>query len=199
MGNMLLIIGWRAPDATPSTALMNEVANKVQPTDRFFMRRCHTPSALPGIIEDVVARYGPIDVLDLYDHGGDGHQRMGDRQLFASAGDQTTPLIGEEFAVAIAPHLTATAHVRLLGCDTSSAVVPAPGRFLLVKLARTLGERRTVFGTMNVTDPDDFYEGGLKPGREPSLLFSSSAALDIEAPTPEERTAHILATRKPPA
>src|SRR6185503_672975 len=199
MANMLLIIGWRTPNATPSTALMNEVAKKVQPNERFFMRRCHTPSALPGIIDDVVARYGPIDVLDLYDHGGDGHQRMGDQQLFRSDGTQTGPLIGEDIALAIAPRLTETAHVRLIGCDTSSAVLPAPGRFLLIKLARALGGRRTVFGTMNVTDPDDFDQRGLKPGREPSLLFSSSAALDMEAPTPEERTAHIVATRKPPA
>jgi hypothetical protein len=159
----------------------------------FHVRRCRSPAELPDLVHEVARRFGPVDVLDLYDHGRPGSLMMGDAVLFASDSRPDSPLTNWQLARQLAEALAERAHVRLLGCNTAgmhpaSPPVAAAGRLLLLKLSLELQWRRTVFGTIEMTDEKHFDQRGFNA--ELTLLFSSLAALDM-SPSDVTRLRHI--------
>lgn len=130
----------------------------------------------------------PIDRLDLLDHGAEGIQSMGDAILFESDASPASPLGGRDLARQLAPYLSETAQVRLLGCNTAEG---PRGRLLLLKLARLLGGHRTVFGMIDRVVEADFDAEGYAPVMEHQRLFSSDAALEGEAPSAMQRFEHM--------
>ena len=133
-----------------------------------------------------------IERLDILDHGAEGIQAMGDAILFASDASPESPLVGRDLARMIEPYLSATAQVRLLGCNTAQGTA---GRLLLLKLARLLGGNRTVFGTIDRVVEADFDPDGYAPVMERQRLFSSDAALEGEAPEARQRFEHLRVAR----
>lgn len=133
-----------------------------------------------------------IERLDLLDHGAEGIQSMGDSILFESDASPASPLLGREIALQIAPYLSETAQVRLLGCNTGEG---PRGRLLLLKLARLLGRHRTVFGMIDRVIEADFDPDGYAPVMEHQRLFSSDAALEGEAPSAMQRFEHMRSAR----
>jgi hypothetical protein len=188
----LLVLGRRPDDAELSDAGMDDVEAKSVPSDAFVVRRCDAPSDLPGIVEAVAQRHGPIDLLELHDHGHVGFLRMGNDVLFESDGSPDTDLVGAELAASLREHLRDTAHVRLLGCVTTGATIDAmAGRLLLTKLAAVLGGHRVVFGTIQSVWTEDFTTTGFDAALEATKLFSSLAALDGGPPHIRARLAHL--------
>lgn len=180
----LLVIG--APARRDGT--FEKIAAKVQHGDGsdFHVRRCRSPAELPEVVREVARRVGPLGVLDLYDHGRPGAIMMGDAVLFESDDRPETPLTNWSIARQLAESLDERAQVRLLGCNTAAAAdapvaAGAPGRMLLIKLSLELQWRRTVFGTVEMTDEKHFDRRGFTS--ELTLLFSSLAAVDM---TPAE-------------
>jgi hypothetical protein len=154
--------------------------------------RCRQPAELPARLAALAAR-GPIARLDIFDHGAEGMQMLGGDALFASDAHPGSALIGLELARRIAPQLADTAQVRLLGCSTAEG---RAGRLLLLKLARALGGHRIVFGTIDRVVEADFDAGGYARVMEHQRLFSSAAALDIEAPAAMRRFENMRAVRE---
>lgn len=159
---------------------------------------CNSPAELAAILG--AQRDGSIDRLDLCDHGGPGFIHLGERLLFASDRDPESPLENTELAIGMRRKLTATAQVRLLGCDTAGRWGRRrEGRLLLLKLARLLNEQtepranRIVFGTITGVQPSDFDEHGLLHASELTLLYSSYCALDTDAPTYDARLDRVAA------
>lgn len=72
----------------------------------------------------------------------------------------------------------------MLGCSSAEG---RPGRLLLFKLTRIIGQQRMVFGTIGAVDQNDFDENGFIIAREPSYLFDNLAAIDGEAPPRNDR------------
>jgi hypothetical protein len=153
--------------------------------------RCRQPADLPDRLERIGAR-GRVEQLDIFDHGAEGMQMLGGGALFASDARPETELLGLPLAGRIAPYLTETAQVRLLGCNTAEGKA---GRLLLLKLARALGERRIVFGTIDRVIEDDFDRAGYARVMEHQRLFSSIAALDAEAPRAMRRFENLREIR----
>lgn len=154
--------------------------------------RCRQPAELPERLAGLGAA-GQIARLDVFDHGAEGMQMLGGGALFASDAAPGSALVGLELARRIAPHLADTAQVRLLGCNTAEG---RAGRLLLLKLARALGGHRIVFGTIDRVVEADFDRGGYAPVMEHQRLFSSAAALDIEAPAAMRRFENMRAVRE---
>jgi hypothetical protein len=153
--------------------------------------RCNGPDDVVQAVRGAAA-WGSIDRLDLLDHGAEGIQSMGASILFESDASPASQLVGREIALQIAPYLSETAQVRLLGCNTAEG--PA-GRLLLLKLARLLGGHRTVFGMIDRVIEADFDPDGYAPVMERQRLFSSDAALEGEAPSAMQRFEHLRAAR----
>lgn len=129
---------------------------------------------------------GPIDVLDIYYHGGPGLMTLGRSNgscltLFASDEHAATPLHSAVPISELGKLLAPTAHVRLLGCNTAAG---SSGRMIVYKLARALGEQRVVFGTIDSVLLHHFALGRFDCQL---LLFSSLAAIDGEAPKWDQR------------
>jgi hypothetical protein len=159
---------------------------------------CSSPAELAAILS--AQRDGSIERLDICDHGGPGFLHMGDTVLFGSDPDPESPLEHTELAIALRDKLTATAQVRLLGCDTAGKWGRRrAGRLMLLKLARLLNEKtapranRIVFGTITGVQPSDFDEHGLRHASELTLLYSSYAALDHDAPDYDTRLDRVAA------
>ena len=153
---------------------------------------CDSPAAFAAIL--AAQPDGSIERLDVCDHGGPGFLMLGDAPLFHSDRDPESPLGNMELAIGMRRKLTATAQVRLLGCDTAGRWGRRrEGRLLLLKLARLLNEQteprahRLVFGTITGVQASDFDEQGLLYTSALTLLFSSNSALDHDAPTYESR------------
>lgn len=210
MPRHILAIGSRSNDQEPSDFVMDQVAAATTPSGSFTIVRCASPAEL---LEKLgAARNGElIDVLDIFDHGGAGFQWLGDAQVFrATANPRDSLQTGQATAGALRAHLSEVAHVRLLGCNTASDTVQRPGadgitaggsegRLLLHKLARELGGRRLVFGTIRQIDSRMFEGGaGFRREIENEHLFSSAGALDLTAPTAAERVEHLLQIDLPP-
>jgi hypothetical protein len=198
----LLVGGRRPPGASLSCADLDAVETAAVPSDAFVVARCDDPRDLVGVVAATAQTYGPIDMLDLFDHGGPGHIRMGSALLFASDADPASELLGRDIASCLSPFLTDTAHVRLLGCDTALLGDPAAkeglaSRLLLVKLARALGGHRVVFGTLTGLGRLHFGPRGFGRDREEAMLFSSLAAIDIEPPDEDVRGAELQRLRPP--
>lgn len=182
----VLVIGDRPRSIEPTDELMEHVARSTVQTENFRVLRCIQPEDLSGLLSSVHQGKG-VDVLDIFDHGRSGAQWLGSRILFDCRGDGSANYVGESIAKSLIPHLRGTAQVRLLGCGTSLGLEGAPatgdaGRLLLRQLARTLGGRRMVFGTIREVDEGTFDEGGFKRDAENDYLFSSHAALDVPPP-----------------
>jgi Domain of unknown function (DUF4347) len=114
----------------------------------------------------------PIDVLDIYYHGGPGLMTLG---------RSNTPLDSAISISGLGELLAPTAHIRLLGCSTA---VGSSGRMLVYKLARALGEKRVVFGTIDSVLFHHFPRGRFDCQL---LLFSSLEAINGEAPKWDQR------------
>ncbi len=166
------------------------VADRVDPGESHVVR-CRRPEELPDKLERLGAR-GRIAQLDIFDHGAEGMQMLGAGALFASDAVPGSELVGLPLAARLAPYLTETAQVRLLGCNTGEGKA---GRLLLLKLARALGERRIVFGTIDRVVEDDFDRAGYARVMEHQRLFSSVAALDAEAPGAMRRFENLREVR----
>ncbi len=166
------------------------VADRMDSRDTRVVR-CQRPEELPGKLERLGAR-GRIARLDIFDHGAEGMQMLGAGALFASDAFPGTALVGLELARQLAPYLDETAQVRLLGCSTAEGKA---GRLLLLKLARAFGGHRIVFGTIDRVIEADFDREGYARVLEHQRLFSSSAALDAEAPRALRRFENMRAVR----
>jgi Domain of unknown function (DUF4347) len=153
---------------------------------------CDSPDDMIAQLRALVGETGRIDRLDIVEHGKWGAIAMGDRCLWQSDADPLSPLAGSDAALTLAPLLSDTAQVRLLGCVTGAA---AAGRMLLVKLQQALGGHRVVYGAIDRLQPSNFQGGRLKPSAEATLLFTSAAAIDGEAPTFEDRLDHRASLR----
>lgn len=141
-----------------------------------------------------------IERLDICDHGGAGFLTLGGSVLFQSDRDPESPLVNAALAVGLRDKLTATAQIRLLGCETGGALRRRrEGRLLLLKLAQLLNQNTTprthriVFGTITGVEPTDFDEQGFLHTRALTMLFSSYAALDHDAPTYDDRLDRVAA------
>jgi hypothetical protein len=126
---------------------------------------------------------------------------MGRDILFRSDASPASQIVGHDIAAALGAYLHDTAQVRLLGCQTTSAergALSAPafaGRLLLLKLARTLGNHRIVFGTIASIQRSDFSRFGFRRDREEMCLFGSLAALDGLPPSYQDRGRSVDALR----
>lgn len=196
---MLLVAGRRPDNAVPNDIDMDAVAVQIQESSSLVVRRCETPGQLPSIVEAVAQQLGPIDVLDLYDHGSPGRQLLGNQDWVGSDEDRNQDLFGRSTVLGLRDHLRDTAHIRLLGCGTAGGVSSSrAGRLLLVKMARLLGGRRIVFGTIRAIRASDFGPTGFRRVLETDYLFSSLAAIDGAPPTTSEREQHLLEVRRDP-
>jgi hypothetical protein len=135
--------------------------------------RCRTAEELVTEVARARAALGPLDQLDIVDHGEPGLARLGSDVLFEVETDEGG-LKGLSTARAIAVHLSSTARVRLIHCNTAEG---ATGRSLLLQLARVFGENREVFGGIGSINEDDFDSAGFDPRSECPSLFSSEEAM----------------------
>lgn len=156
----------------------------------------------PGELAEVLAaqRDGSIERLDICDHGGPGFLTLGGSVLFQSDRDPESPLTNAALVIGLRDKLTATAQVRLLGCETGGAARRRrEGRLLLLKLAQLLNQNtnpranRIAFGTITGVQTSDFDEQGFLHTSDLTMLFSSYAALDHDAPTYDDRLGHVAA------
>ena len=198
----LLVGGRRLPGSALSCVDADAVEAMAVTSAAYIVARCDDPRDLVGIVAATAKVHGPIDILDLFDHGAPGRVRMGSALLFASDAEPASELLGRDIASSLAPFLTETAQVRLLGCDT--AVLGEPGskdglasRLLLLKLARALGGHRVVFGTITGLGRLHFGPRGFGRDREEVMLFSSLAAVDIAPPDEGIRGAELQKLRPP--
>ncbi len=193
VGVHILAIG-RRPDGTrPNDILMDDVDAKVDRLGPLIVARCDSVDDLIKLVSYHGKNQQRVDVLDIFDHGRPGKQRLGREVLFESDGTACGPLTGGSVAGLLSKHLNDVAQVRLLGCQTATAS-KEKGRFLLIKLARALGGRRVVYGTIDTIDAFDFDENGFRKELEISYLYSSTAALDAPAPDRGARHANIKAS-----
>lgn len=161
---------------------------------------CHGPKELAALLVDQPDH--SIERLDICDHGSSGFIMLGGRVLFQSDRDPESPLINSALVVGFRDKLTATAQVRLLGCETGGAWRRRKeGRLLLLKLARLLNQdchprsNRVVFGTIVGVQSSDFDGQGFLHTSDLTMLFSSCAALDHEAPAYDDRLGHVADLR----
>jgi hypothetical protein len=164
------------------------LADRVDLRDTHVIR-CRRPAELPAKLERMGARQ-QVTRLDVFDHGTEGMQMLGEGALFASDAMPGSKLVGLELALQLDPYLADTAQVRLLGCGTGEGTT---GRMLLLKVARALGGDRIVFGTIDRRAEVGFECGGAGAAIEHQRLFSSVAALDTEAPRARRRLENMQA------
>jgi len=169
----LLVVGQH--DTIPGDMdLLASNARRGERNDWFRVKQCEIPRALFGTVREVAAAKAKmIDTLDLYDHAGPGHLRMGDEILFDHRGR------GRMIARLLRPLLTPDARVRLLGCNTA---VGAEGRELLRWLKEELGPGVTVYGSIQPVRADHFTAGIFQRDLEADSLFSSTEASARIAP-----------------
>lgn len=140
------------------------------------------PCGSPRDLVDGCKKHGPVDVLDIYDHGTDGIIYLGDVPLFEIGADGE--LKEPNCASALAPLLADKAVVRLLGCDVGKST---PGQALLQKLAAALnaGQDRgiVVQATIARTNEAHFGREGFKPDLAAYYLYSSEDAKNGVAPS----------------
>lgn len=153
--------------------------------------RCASVVDLLEQVQAYADEHGLIDRLDVFDHGNPGLMKLGAEDLFYWAGSNkwSDPWVGEESAFALSACLAPVAQVRLLGCRTAAG---GAGRRLLCKLSEAFGSTRSIEGT--IARLYDYYfdsSGAFSAPAERALLFSSTAALDREAPDSDARLDHL--------
>ena len=182
----LFIVGQENPFLNPFRTAFERA---IEVDKEFFKRTCSSRSQLLGIVREVVIVTGQrIDLLDIFDHGSEGVQKLAGEKLFSASEppDPEAPLkTGTEIAHGLRRFLTIDARVRLLGCNTA---LGDSGKALLLSLQRELGEARVVFGTNGYAnagplpppdidiDDSEFGARGFRDVREDSWLFSSTEA-----------------------
>ena len=190
----LLVIGVGGHDPGP----IERVAKKVgRGTNDCYVMRCGSPEHLPQLVARAASVLGKIDLLDIYDHCAVGRMRLGPQILFSSDDNMGSILVGADIARALLPHLTETAHVRLLGCNTAGdrdltvepLISDSAGRCLLLKLALELGAHRVADGTIILVNELAFHPGGFS--KDLTALWSSSASLDHDPVKQDCRGPHI--------
>jgi hypothetical protein len=91
----LLVIGCKSE----ADDVLDEVASKLGSGNGmdFCVRRCVSPGKLPAIVAAVARQSGPIEILELFDHGNRGLIYMGNDVLFSStdAPGGTSPKLGD--------------------------------------------------------------------------------------------------------
>lgn len=188
----LTVFGQHAPPEEQDEEAIRRITDR---PPHFMLRRCPSPAALYEVVRGAVQELNaPVRLLDLYDHGGNGHLVMGDpldELLF-------NPFtVGHALAGRLAGLLTFDAHVRLIGCETALGQM---GKDMLLNLQRAFGKGIVVSGTLAPITPDDFGARGFHVEREEALLFSSTEAAALhpgkKAPTYDERYAERIAWRK---
>lgn len=193
MAIQLLVIARHDPPDEHDEAM---AARIVEIPGQLLVRRCSRPEDLYDVVLAAVrAFHMPVRVLDLYDHGGNGHLTMGDPTSTFLFGPTAT---GHDLARRLSDLLTFDAQVRLLGCETA---LGEAGKAMLINLRAAFGKGIVVQGTLSVVDPQtDFHPRGFRADREDALLYSSSeAALLPDAqlpPTFDERYIQRIAWRK---
>lgn len=145
---------------------------------------CRGVEDLLVILHRIHQRSGPIDLLDIVDHGHAGQMLLGDDTLFEFTGNMLT--VGADLPSRLRPYLVEDASLRLLGCKTA---LGARGRAMLVKIGNAFGGRILVYGTIGRVEPGHFEDGEFSQARD--LLFSSEAAIDNDAPIATQRTDNL--------
>lgn len=169
---------------------LDAVADRLQP-NHTFVRRCTGVADFVDAVKHAGSRR-LVERLDILDHGAAGVQAMGDSILWKSDAAAESRLVGRDIALDIRPYLSDTAQIRLLGSHTAAG---RAGRLLLLKLAHVFGPNRTVFGMIEHVAEDDFDAEGYAPVMEPWRMFSSSGALEGDAPTAMQRLEHLRAVQ----
>lgn len=184
----------------PDDPVLTAAFDAAVETDELKKIRAGDPEELLSRLVELVARLGPIDVLDIYDHGNPGEQAFGrpvqgeKPLLFKSDDSMSAPLTGVD-PKRFDPLLGRHAQVRLIGCEvgaTSNTAVPrsvrTAGRALLLKLAHALGRQREVLASVVPVVAAAFDEHGFSDGPARESLYSSHAAWDGE---PQDRIKSI--------
>jgi hypothetical protein len=145
---------------------------------------CPSVNAAKEILGSITNDGKTIDLLDLCDHGAAGGMLLGEDVAFHV--DDGKLVRGREFAQWLAPRLSATGQLRLLGCNTA---VEERGRLLLRLLDDVMNwdehrvqfTDRIVFGTIRRIGAAHLdHDRGFVLRRE--SLYSSLAALDFVPP-----------------
>lgn len=193
MGFHLTVFGQHDPSDEQDERIAAQLADD---PPRFLLRRCARPGDLYEVVRSAVRDLNaPVRVLDLFDHGGNGHMTLGDPMSeFLFDPDST----GHEVARSLSDLLTSDAHVRLLGCETA---LGEAGKRMLFNLQRAFGKGIVVLGTLAAVHPDRDFDGrGFRVEREEALLFSSTEAAALPGgklpPTYDERYVQRIAWRK---
>jgi hypothetical protein len=190
MNHLYVLGGHNKPDhvADEDMAIAHSRARRHRHDHRVIAARCNSGRALIAEAKNAFDHFGsPIDLLDIYYHGGDGTMYIGRNGnhldcLFQSD-ESLRRLTGWNWAEQLARYLSPTAHVRLLGCETALGVA---GRMLVYKLGVELGQRRVAFGCLADVLLAQFHpESGLFACDH--YLFSSHASLDGIAPSLDHR------------
>lgn len=180
MKRSLLVVGQYAPPdkGTDDVAKVVDAAHHV---------RCSGPDDLLGVVKAAVAvKGGPLERLDIFDHGKGGLQQLGPQVLFG-VHDSKTPaakMVGFDLIKSLSECLTHDAHIRLLGCET--AIEPR-GQRLLLDAAGAFGFQRVVYGTVDNITANHFDANGFKTIAECPFLFSSHDAKLRQAPTHQKK------------
>jgi hypothetical protein len=201
--NTVLIVGLKRPE----TGLLKLIDGNMTPKQLHLVR---TRSASTDVtnpyrfseycqgVEDLVKTVrlihrisGPIDLLDLVDHGAPGVIDLGDDVLFEWRGGTLT--VGAATARRLTPYLAPRGCVRLLGCETARDVA---GRELLVTLAKHFPDGMQLYGTIDRVVREHFKRGIFRPDDE--FLYSADAAVDAVAPSLAVRVDNILRRSRPP-
>jgi hypothetical protein len=191
----LFVVGKEEPFGGPCKKAL-ERAKEIE--NEFLVRTCNSPTELLGVVREAVLLTGQrISTLDIFDHGAQGVQKLGNEVLFAASSppDPAALKSGAEIARRLSLFLTPDARVRLLGCKTA---LGATGQTLLLSLQREIGAAVVVFGTNALADaaeetpgftmdPGEFGARGFKALKEDEWLFSSTEARDRQAPDQEAR------------
>ncbi|MFT3837393.1 MAG: DUF4347 domain-containing protein [Myxococcaceae bacterium] len=170
MSRTLMVIGRHAvPD--PMTEAVAAIVTAAP------MVRCASPQELVTEVAKA-ALGGPLDRLDLFDHGREGRLRMGDPVLFdyPTGGGAVT---GSDIAQLLKTYLTGDAQVRLLGCNTGAG---EPGRQLLLQLGEIFGAQRVVYGGLEYLYTIGFDAHGFLDVLTCPYLYSSKEAVNGPAP-----------------
>lgn len=181
MKRALLVIGQYTPPDLKGT---EKIAAAV---DAAHQVRCSSPDELLGVVKAAVAaKGGPLERLDIFDHGKGGLQQLGPQVLFGVHDSKTpaTKMAGFDLIKSLSECLTHDAHIRLLGCET--AIEPR-GQRLLLDAAGAFGFQRVVYGTVDNITANHFDANGFKTIAECPFLFSSHDAKLRQAPTHQKK------------
>jgi hypothetical protein len=178
MSIRLLIVGY-------SGRPFEQIYGTIDPDLVVHKRWCLSPADLlkevRGAVEHNVAL---IDTLDLCSHSLGGGIVMEGGTLFSPDGT------GHLIARSLRPFLTTDARVRLLSCDSASAL--GEGRNLLLMLRQAFGGSIVVYGTTEAVSVGQFTNKGFDQLQD-DILYSSTEAETTPPRTAAARKAELVA------